>query len=278
LFASIISTGYPAFQLTYVQLDIEFDPAVLDISDSPGREGLSAANYAGLVKRSLRELFPEVTKRRDKRSLYQIVSIGAQYELRDLLIADPSILGTTQALWLPADDDFDTYMKGGIDRQLPQENRRLSDQQLMWIDALLEAGRVEKRFNTVFFTAGDSREPELAGIKGALLGSFYTLIVTLVLSFPIGIAAAIYLEEFALRGHWTDLIEVNINNLAAVPSIVFGLLGLAVFINVFDLPRSAPLKPLWGSVPRACRWSPITCCRLRCRGCSRARLSVWPVR
>jgi phosphate transport system permease protein len=241
LFASIISTGYPAFQLTYVQLDIEFDPAVLDISDSPGREGLSAANYAGLVKRSLRELFPEVTKRRDKRSLYQIVSIGAQYELRDLLIADPSILGTTQALWLPADDDFDTYMKGGIDRQLPQENRRLSDQQLMWIDALLEAGRVEKRFNTVFFTAGDSREPELAGIKGALLGSFYTLIVTLVLSFPIGIAAAIYLEEFALRGHWTDLIEVNINNLAAVPSIVFGLLGLAVFINVFDLPRSAPL-------------------------------------
>jgi phosphate transport system permease protein len=241
LFASIISTGYPAFQLTYVQLDIEFDPELLAISDTPGSEELSSANYAGLVKRGLRELFPAVKKRREKRSLYQLVSIGAEYELRNRLLADPSLIGKREALWLPADDDLDTFMKGGIDRQLPQENRRLSDQQLTWIDALSEAGRIEKRFNTVFFTAGDSREPELAGIKGALLGSFYTLIVTLVLSFPIGIAAAIYLEEFASRNRWTDLIEVNINNLAAVPSIVFGLLGLAVFINVFDLPRSAPL-------------------------------------
>ncbi|MDH3714498.1 MAG: phosphate ABC transporter permease PstA [Gammaproteobacteria bacterium] len=241
LFASIISTGYPAFQSTYVQLDIDFDPAILDISASPGSEELSAANYAGLVKHSLRELFPAVKKRRERRSLYQLVSIGAEYELRNRLLTAPSFIGRKEALWLPANDDLDTFMKGGIDRQLPQENRRLSDQQLTWIDALLEAGRIEKRFNTVFFTSGDSREPELAGIKGALLGSFYTLIVTLVLSFPIGIAAAIYLEEFASRSRWTDVIEININNLAAVPSIVFGLLGLAVFINVFDLPRSAPL-------------------------------------
>ena len=100
---------------------------------------------------------------------------------------------------------------------------------------------MEKKFNTTFFTAGDSREPELAGILGAMMGSFYTLLVTLCLSFPIGVAAAIYLEEFAPKNRWTDIIEVNINNLAAVPSIVFGLLGLAVFLNFFGLPRSAPL-------------------------------------
>ena len=101
--------------------------------------------------------------------------------------------------------------------------------------------RIEKRFNKIFFTAGDSREPELSGIRGAVVGSFLMLVVTLVLSFPIGVATAVYLEEFAPKNRWTDLIEVNINNLAAVPSIVFGLLGLAVFLNFFGLPRSAPL-------------------------------------
>jgi phosphate transport system permease protein len=97
------------------------------------------------------------------------------------------------------------------------------------------------QFNSDFFTKGDSREAESAGIWGAVVGSFYTMIVTLLLSFPLGVAAAVYLEEFAPQNRWTDLIEVNINNLAAVPSIVFGLLGLAVFINFFGLPRSVPL-------------------------------------
>jgi phosphate transport system permease protein len=110
-----------------------------------------------------------------------------------------------------------------------------------WLERLAAEHRIQKRFNHSFFTSGDSREPELAGIWGAVMGSFYTLIVTAVLSFPIGVAAAIYLEEFAPTNRWTDLIEVNINNLAAVPSIVFGLLGLAVFLNLFGLPRSAPL-------------------------------------
>ena len=123
----------------------------------------------------------------------------------------------------------------------PESERRVKDVQIAWVTALEEAGRIEKRFNTTFFTAGDSREPELAGIRGAAVGSFYTLLVTLVLSFPIGVAAAVYLEEFAPTNRLTDIIEVNINNLAAVPSIIFGLLGLAVFINFFGLPRSAPL-------------------------------------
>ncbi|MGD8583527.1 MAG: phosphate ABC transporter permease PstA, partial [Gammaproteobacteria bacterium] len=117
----------------------------------------------------------------------------------------------------------------------------IKDHQIAWVDKLDEQGRIEKRFNKIFFTAGDSREPELAGIWGAATGSFYTLLVTLLLAFPLGVATAVYLEEFAPQNKWTDLIEVNINNLAAVPSIVFGLLGLAVFINFFGMPRSAPL-------------------------------------
>jgi phosphate transport system permease protein len=125
--------------------------------------------------------------------------------------------------------------------RLPESDRRIKDNQLAWIHDLQEQSRVEKRFNTTFFSAGDSREPELSGIKGAAAGSFFTLLICLAIAFPVGVAAAVYLEEFAPKNRWTDLIEVNINNLAAVPSIVFGLLGLAVFINFFGLPRSVPL-------------------------------------
>jgi len=132
-------------------------------------------------------------------------------------------------------------MKGNIDATLDESLRPLSDRQVDWIESLDGAGRVELKFNKAFFLNGDSREPELAGIKGAMTGSFFMLLVTISLSFPIGVAAAIYLEEFAPRNRWSDLVEVNINNLAAVPSIVFGLLGLAVFINWLALPRSAPL-------------------------------------
>jgi phosphate transport system permease protein len=132
-------------------------------------------------------------------------------------------------------------VKGHIDRKLPESDRRVKDQTVGWVERLESEGRIEKRFNIIFFTHGTSREPELAGIAGALMGSFYTLALTLLFSFPIGVGAALYLEEFAPKNRWTDLIEVNINNLAAVPSIVFGLLGLAVFLNFFGLPRSAPL-------------------------------------
>jgi phosphate transport system permease protein len=144
-------------------------------------------------------------------------------------------------VWVPASADVDMVVKGSIDRTLPEESRPVKDRELVWIDRLTETGRLQLKFNTALFTNGDSREPELAGIRGALMGSFYMLLVTVALAFPIGVAAAVYLEEFAPRNRWTDLIEVNINNLAAVPSIVFGLLGLAVFINWASLPRSSPL-------------------------------------
>jgi phosphate transport system permease protein len=241
LFTSITSKGYSAFQITYVKLEVFLDPAELDPSNTGDPEVLSGANYGGLVKSTLRTMFPEATGRRDKRALYSLVSSGADYQLRHLVMNDPSLIGTTVTLWAPADDDIDTFMKGHIDRDAPESDRRLKDNQIAWVDQLVAEQRIEKRFNTTFFTAGDSRDPELAGIWGAAVGSFFTLLVTLALSFPIAVAAAVYLEEFAPRNRYTDIIEVNINNLAAVPSIVFGLLGLAVFINFFGLPRSAPL-------------------------------------
>jgi phosphate transport system permease protein len=235
LFASIIGNGYTAFGQTFIRLDIYFDPHIIT------EDNFSRANYPGLVKSSLHGLFPDVSGRQNKRALEGLVSKGAAFELRTMVLNDPELIGTTQSIWLTADDDLDMVVKGHIDRSVPEIARRTSDLQLSWIDTLSDQGRIRKQFNTAFFTNGDSREPELAGIRGAAVGSFYTLIVTLLLSFPIGVASAVYLEEFAPKNRLTDIIEVNINNLAAVPSIVFGLLGLAVFLNFAGLPRSAPL-------------------------------------
>ena len=241
LFVTIVGKGYTAFVQTYIQLEINFDAEIIDPQGQRDETALSTADYAGLIKQSLRAEFPEVSGRRHKRALYRLVSAGAEFELRELVLDSPNLIGTSVKLWLVADDEVDSVIKGHVDRTLDEENRRVKDNQLGWIDTLDEDGRLELRLNRLFLGSGDSRDPELAGILGAALGSFYTLIVTLVLSFPIGVASAIYLEEFAPTNRWTDLIEVNINNLAAVPSIVFGLLGLAVFINWFGLPRSVPL-------------------------------------
>ena len=241
LFISIIGNGYTAFWQTFVQLEIHLDASVIDPDGTGDAEIISAADFGGIVKKSLRDMYPEVSGRRDKRTLYGIVSSGASYYLQDYVVANPDQIGSTIQLWVPADDDVDMLMKGHFDRDKPEAERRIKDKQIAWVDKLVDQGRVESRFNKTFFTAGDSREPELAGIWGAATGSFFTLVVTLLLAFPLGVATAVYLEEFAPQNKWTDLIEVNINNLAAVPSIVFGLLGLAVFINFFGMPRSAPL-------------------------------------
>jgi phosphate transport system permease protein len=241
LFISIIGNGYTAFWQTFVQLEIHLDASVIDPDGTRDPEIISAADFGGIVKKSLRDMYPEVSGRRDKRTLYGIVSSGASYYLQDYVMANPEQIGDTIQLWVPADDDVDMLMKGHFDRDKVEAERRIKDNQIAWVDKLVDQGRIESRFNKTFFTAGDSREPELAGIRGAATGSFFTLLVTLLLAFPVGVATAVYLEEFAPQNRWTDLIEVNINNLAAVPSIVFGLLGLAVFINFFGMPRSAPL-------------------------------------
>ncbi|MBF0229119.1 MAG: phosphate ABC transporter permease PstA [Desulfamplus sp.] len=239
LFISISSTGYTAFQQTFIRLSVYFDPEIL--GDTTNREGLASANFPAIVKQSLFKMFPEVQSRGEKKQLASLISSGASYYIRDMLIENPDFVGETIQVWLPADDDVDMLIKGHSDRGLVEAERRLNDRQIDWIQQLEKDGSIEKRFNKIFFTVGDSREPELAGIWGAASGSFFTMVITLLLSFPIGVAAAIYLEEFAKKNRWTDIIEVNINNLAAVPSIVFGLLGLAVFLNFFGMPRSAPL-------------------------------------
>jgi phosphate transport system permease protein len=417
LFANIIGKGYPAFLQSYIKLPVYFDEQVIDPSGERDPEVMARADYQGLIKQSLRERFPGVSGRRDKLALYKLISQGAGFELQDMVLDNPDIIGTTQEIWLLADDEIDVFLKGNVTRleqfeltgrpvvsavsgeveittdgpafapvlermqelfereqrraqrelerareklddlkqdlvqnrellaeaerydyptridrlkeiikntqgqisdeefiikvleeriagyqkslegtsaaevdipsdaasyllelqgglvritalgrnsargtvlntldptsdeqglkvvilETPESERRVNDRTIGWVRQLQRQGVVDKKFNTIFFTHGDSREPEQSGIAGALAGSFFTLIVTLLLSFPIGVGAAIYLEEFAPKNRWTDLIEVNINNLAAVPSIVFGLLGLAVFINYFGLPRSAPV-------------------------------------
>ncbi len=235
LFAAIIGNGWTAFEQSEILLDIDFAADHFDV------DNLARADYAALVRQGLQKLFPEVRKRRQRRSLYRLVSSGAAIILQKKVMQDTSLIGTRQSIWLPADDAVDMLLKGRISRTLPENRRRLSDRQIAWIHRLAGSGRLKKRFNATFFTAGDSREPELAGIRGAVAGSLLTMLVTLLLSFPVGVATAVYLEEFAPRNRWADLIEVNINNLAAVPSIVFGLLGLAFFLDFLGLPRSTPL-------------------------------------
>lgn len=237
LLLDIGTKSIPAFQQSYVQLEVNFDADRLELAKEQELtdKALKSANYRAVIKAALYETFPEVKKRRDKRELAGLISSGAEWQLRDTLRANPELLGQSQTLWVLADDDVDTYVKMG------GGTGRISANEATWIDHLVSENRIEKQFNWLFFSAGDSREPELAGIKSALMGSVYTILVTFILSVPLGLAAAIYLEEFAPKNRWTDLIEMNINNLAAVPSIVFGLLGLAVYINFFGLPRSAPL-------------------------------------
>ncbi|MDP6705754.1 MAG: phosphate ABC transporter permease PstA [Alphaproteobacteria bacterium] len=236
LFYSILSKAYTALGQTEIALEIHFDATVIDPGGGREPEALARADYAALVKRSLGHLFPEVEGRRDKRALRKLVSPGAAFELQTMVRAAPELIGQKRTVWLPAADDVDMHRKG-----LVEGGGRISTKQTAWIEELEHRQLLELRFNGRFFTAGDSREPELAGIFGAFVGSALTLAICLVLAFPLGVMTAVYLEEFAPRNRWTDLIEVNINNLAAVPSIVFGLLGLAVLLGTMGLPRSAPL-------------------------------------
>lgn len=240
LFVDIIGKGHGAFRQTYIQLSVDYAPDVLGISDINDTQQLALANFSGIVKNSLRTRFADVSGRSEMRQLYRLVSNSAEYELAGRLKANHGLLGQSEKVWVLADDDIDTYFKSLNSRDGAFVGRT-NDTQQEWIQSLIEAGEIELRFNTNFFRSGDSREPEQAGIGGAIVGSLFTLFITLVLSFPIGVAAAVYLEEFAPKNRLTDFIEVNINNLAAVPSIIFGLLGLAIFINFFHVPRSVPL-------------------------------------
>lgn len=242
LFVTIFAQGWSAFITTEIELPVTVERELVANADGEVTpESIAFANFSTPIRDALQAQFPEVTGRSEKRELYAIVSDGAAYRLQNMLRENPDLVGRQISLSAPVASDFDLLAKGQVDLSAPENLRRISDAQADWFQTLEERGLIEMGFNTILFTNGDSRQPELAGIWGAVVGSFYTLLVTLALSFPIGVAAAVYLEEYAPKNKWTDLIEVNINNLAAVPSIVFGLLGLAVFLQVFGLPRSAPL-------------------------------------
>ena len=241
LFTDIIGKGHTAFLQTYVYVEVNLDADRLDIVDVTDKNQLAVADYQGVIKAALRTQFTDAKSRRDKRDLYALVSNGAGFTLRSMLEKDPTLLNQTVGVWLLADDDIDTYIKSRSGDGSEAFTARMKDKQLDWVETLIANGHIEKRFNTTFFTSGDSREPEQAGIAGAIAGSLFTLLVTIALSFPIGVSAAVYLEEYAPTNRFTDFIEVNINNLAAVPSIIFGLLGLAIFIGFFEMHRSIPL-------------------------------------
>jgi phosphate transport system permease protein len=247
LIGDITSKALPAFHQHWVKLDINYQSDWLGVDEGLSNEELNIqlkkANYRKVLRSSIYPMFlnesGKAMGRKEKRELSKLFSTNAEFTIKDLLLASPENLNKKVSIWVRLDDDVDSYLKEGF--AMGEAGLRISKQQAQWIQTLDTEQRIEARFNFSFFTSSDSREPELAGIKGALMGTLLTMFVTILFSFPLGVAGAVYLEEFAPKNKITDLIEININNLAAVPSIVFGLLGLAVIINLFGLPRSAPL-------------------------------------
>ena len=241
---TVVSKGYTAFQQTTITLPIEFSEKVIDPKNeraaNPAK--LMSANYPLLVRDALvKVLGIDPANRAEVKKATDMVSASARTQLRDIVVANPAVIGTTLHVPLLAGGDIDSANKGQINLEVEEDKRKVSDQQLTWMKTLSEDGVLSKEFNTGIFTYGASSRPEASGIGVAALGSLYMMLIVLVLALPIGVAASIYLEEFAPKNRLTDLIEVNINNLAAVPSIVYGLLGLSIFINFAGMPRSAAL-------------------------------------
>ncbi|HHV70924.1 MAG TPA: phosphate ABC transporter permease PstA, partial [Ochrobactrum intermedium] len=244
LLFSVFSKGYTAFWQTTLYLPVKLEESVIDPGNKRATDPnvLITANYPLLVRNALAEkLGVSPTDRPAMRDLGRFYSDGVRIQLREIVMNNPSLIGTTQVVPVLAGADIDSAFKGQIDLSVPEANRKVSNRQVGWMRTLSEEGVMKESFNTGLFTFGASSRPETSGLGVALVGSLYMMLIVLGLSLPIGVAASIYLEEFAKKNRFTDMIEVNINNLAAVPSIVFGLLGLAVFINFFGLPRSASL-------------------------------------
>lgn len=241
MLSAIIWRGVSGFYHYEVTLTVKLDQTVLDPTNQRRDEDLAKADYGSVLKQALYTLFPDVTERKQRKELHEILSAGAEYRLQERVSESPELIGQTIKLSLPLGSNANLMLTNMIDLNLPASNRPISDATIGFVKKLQKDGLINWRFNLDFLMSGDSRSPELAGIGGALAGSFFLIFITLILSFPLGVFAAIYMEEFAKRNRFSDFLEVNINNLAAVPSIVYGLLGLALFLNLFGLPRSTPL-------------------------------------
>jgi phosphate transport system permease protein len=230
---SLFSTGYTAFSQTHVRLDVPISAERVKADDIFG------SNWRGVVQDTVAAIYPDAS-REELREAGKILSDGAQFRIRDAVVADPTLIGKTLTITVPVSDPFDQLHKGLVDRATPEANRRVSDAQIAAFDVLVADGRISSPVNVGILTNADSRFPELAGLWGAFVGTFWLLLTCFAIALPVGIGAAVYLEEFAAKNKFSDFIEVNINNLAAVPSVVFGLLALSVFLNWFGLPRGAP--------------------------------------
>ena len=237
LLTGLLVRGLPAFKKTQIGLDIHFSPNLIS---TDGRCQLGPITQKALTK------FFENPQEIDLYPLQLVVSPGACQTLLRYLRHRPENLDRTVRMWLPVSDDVDVYLKSKIQTDL-RHHRRLKNEQIDFLKKVDDAGRLRTVFNSHFFTQGDGRNPEYAGIASAFLGSFYLILISLLFAFPVGIASALYLQEFNQHSGWqgyrrfNQLIEVNIANLAAVPSIIFGLLGLALFLGILGLPRSSAL-------------------------------------
>ncbi len=235
LLVTVIGSGWNSFRQTQILVPVSFDAARLGVTAAQAQANpalLARANYQGVLTDAMK---------RSHGGAVKLESDGAWLALRDAVTADPALIGTTKPMWVIASSNIDQIAKGAFDLTLAEDDLPVTRAEIGAVEALKADGRLQMVLNRTFLTGADSVDPELAGIWGALKGSLLTLLVTLAISFPVGIFSAIYLEEFAAKNRWTDIIEVSINNLAAVPSIIFGLLGLAVFLNFMNMPRSAPV-------------------------------------
>lgn len=241
LLGSIVQSGASGFMQAQAKIPVLFDKTELALAEGEQINDLTPSRYMPLLRNALKKKFPDVVERDELKELYSLFGNNTSFEFKKMVDVDNSFLDQEKEIWLPLSSSADLFFKGGISEQTPEADRKLSDKQIGWLKTLKEQGSIRKVFNSGFFTKGDSRNPESAGFLGAMVGSFFTLIICLLVVFPFGVATAVFLEEFAKKSRMVDLIEININNLAAVPSIVFGLLGLVIYINTMGLPRSASL-------------------------------------
>ena len=237
LLGRIVNQGWHAFYTHTAAVPVWLDPTQIDRSYPAG------TNFEQLTAQQLLARWGVADDAQGSKvqAMKGLFSSELKFRAAELVTRQPGLIGQTVPLTAPLSDDADLYLKGEISRETPADQRRLSDQQLDWLDRLEHEGAIQSRFNRALFLNGDSTEPELAGVLGAVVGSALMLLVTALIAIPLGVGAAVYLEEFAPRNRLSEIIEVNINNLAAVPSIVYGLLGLALFINWMHLPRASPL-------------------------------------
>ena len=249
LLGSILLRGISGFYTTNIFLTTNLSQEIIDPEDKKNVEEIYKSSWRKIARNSIYDVLSAFNKsknidkisRKDKRDFLKLFSRSSEFYIRDFTLENLDSIGKEVKISIPSSSLVDQFLKGKINIAVNEDDRPINDKQISWINFMVEKNMIERKFNINFFSKGDSRNAEEAGILGAIVGSFFVILVAIIVAFPVGVMSAIYLEEFAPKNKITNIIEVNINNLAAVPSIVFGLLGLAIFLNFFGLPRSSPL-------------------------------------